>query len=216
MDSGDEELMAQVQRGEAQGFDALCERYSGPLYSFVLRLLQDRAGAAEVHQETSMRVLVEARNYDFRYRCSTWLFAIAHRLGIDWLRHRNRHLPVEGLVQTLAAVDQEPLARLIEEEASAGAHQALVLLSPEQRAAVLLRVVHVYGEKEECRAAFVWLVVLEMVFALVLGVSALMGYSLPIVFPVPRAVIYLAAALNLLALLLSPIIVVPRRERRAT
>lgn len=72
------------------------------------------------------------------------------------------------------------------------------------------------ARREECPAAFVWLVVLEMVFALVLMVPALVGHPLPVVLPVPKEVLYLAAALNLLALLLSPIVVIPMRGRRAT
>lgn len=153
MGFGDEEWMAQIQRGEVRGFEALYERYRGPLYSFVLRLLQDREGAAEIHQETFMRVLVEAGNFDCRYRVSTWVFTIAHRLSLDWLRTRDRHLSVEQVERTLVAQDQEPLARLMEEEALAGARQALTLLSPEQRSAVLLRVVHGYSEKEAAQIA---------------------------------------------------------------
>ena len=71
------------------------------------------------------------------------------------------------------------------------------------------------AKREECPAAFVWLVVLEMVFALVLGVLAFIGQPISVDLPVPRQVLYLGAALNLLALLLSPIIVIPMRGRRA-
>jgi RNA polymerase sigma-70 factor (ECF subfamily) len=153
MGSGDEEWMAQIQQGEVRGFEALYERYRGPVYSFVLRLLQDREGAEEIHQETFMRVLVEARSYDGRYRASTWIFTIAHRLSLDWLRTRNRHVSVEQVQGKLISGDQEPLARLMEEDAVAGVRQALVLLSPEQRSAVLLRVVHGYSEKEAAQIA---------------------------------------------------------------
>lgn len=153
MSDSDEDLMASLQKGEVQAFDLLYERYRRSLYNFILRLLQDPGMAADVYQDTFIQVLQKAERYSPRHRVSTWIFTIAHNLCMDCLRARRHQVPLEQVAGSLRAADNGPEAELVNREEGSRAQQALATLSSEQRAAVLLRVVHGYSEKEAAQIA---------------------------------------------------------------
>jgi len=153
MPGSDEELMQRLQRGEVWAFDLLYERYRGPLYSFILRLTQDSAQAADVYQDTFIRVLQRAERYDSRHRVSTWIYTIAHHLCVDRLRVRRPEVPIEQVAEMLPAADEGVEAKMECREQADRALRALGTLPPEQRAAVLLRVVHGYSQQEAAQIA---------------------------------------------------------------
>jgi RNA polymerase sigma-70 factor (ECF subfamily) len=151
MSPSDEELMARLQRGEVRAFDLLYERYRGKLYNFILRLVQDPALAADLYQDTFVRVFQQAGRYCPRHRFSTWVYAIAHHLCVDCLRQRRPQVSLEQVAEALPAGDGG--AGLERREQADRALRALGALPPEQRAAVLLRVVHGYSQQEAAQIA---------------------------------------------------------------
>jgi RNA polymerase sigma-70 factor (ECF subfamily) len=144
----DEFLMMRLQCGDTEAFNVLYERYRRPLYNFILRFVQNEAQAEDVYQETFMRVLQAAVHYKQRYKFSTWLFTIAHNLCIDCLRADRSQIPLEEVEGCLTAPDSDPLDHLVQHELITDTNRALVELPPDQRAVVLLRVVHGYSQKE--------------------------------------------------------------------
>lgn len=153
MSGSDEELMVRLQKGEVRAFDLLYERYRGKLYNYILRLVQDPALAAEVYQDTFVRVFQRAGRYCPGHRFSTWVFTIAHHLCVDCLRDRRPQVPIEQVAETLPAGERDAAAQLECREETDRALRALEILPPEQRAAVLLRVVHGYSQQEAAQIA---------------------------------------------------------------
>lgn len=153
MSGSDEELMMCLQRGEVRAFDLLYERYRGRLYNFILRLTQDPALAADVYQDTFIRVLERAARYSPHHRFSTWIFTIAHNLCVDCLRTRRPEVPIEQVAEVLPAGGRDAAAELECREQTDRALRALETLPSEQRAAVLLRVVHGYSQQEAAQIA---------------------------------------------------------------
>jgi RNA polymerase sigma-70 factor (ECF subfamily) len=100
----DEELFERFRRGERAAFESLLRRHRAPLFTFVLRVLGtgDRARAEDVVQDTFVRVLKGAGDWEQRARFSTWLFTIARNLCLDAMR-RDRHRRAESLDQPAAA-----------------------------------------------------------------------------------------------------------------
>jgi len=84
---------SQIARGLRQRdpdlLDALVEQYQHRLLRYLLHLTGNRAVAEDLFQETWLRVLEKGHQYDGRNRFVTWLLAIAHNVGIDYLRKRN-------------------------------------------------------------------------------------------------------------------------------
>jgi RNA polymerase sigma-70 factor (ECF subfamily) len=115
----------------------LVERYQYRLVRYLIFLTARRELAEDWAQETWVRVLERAAQYDGRSRFEAWLFAIARNLAIDDLRRRESvgldavsDEPVDPGSPFAAAARNEDAARL-----AAG----LGALEPIYREALLLR-----------------------------------------------------------------------------
>ena len=79
----DEELAARMLGGEDEAARALLQRYRLPLFGMLLRQTRNRADAEELFQETFVRALRAADQYDRNRRFKPWLFTIAANLARD-------------------------------------------------------------------------------------------------------------------------------------
>src|SRR2546430_2341228 len=91
----DEELLAAYQQGDPEAFESLLPRYRAPLFTFLLRMLGDREKAEDLAQETFLRIVTGASDWEHRARFQTWLFTIARNLCVD-------HPPRSSLLLALA------------------------------------------------------------------------------------------------------------------
>lgn len=93
----DESLMAELAGGDDTALRPLMDRWQVPLRSFLYRFLQDDHEAADVAQETFVRVHRHRARWRPGARFSTWMFHIALNLARDrrrWWRLR-RHDDVD-------------------------------------------------------------------------------------------------------------------------
>lgn len=123
-----ENLLARVALRDRQAFAELYRRTSAKLFGICLRILNERADAEEVLQETYVKVWRNADRF-VRERASpiTWMAAIARNQAIDRMRARKPAAdPVETILdlgdgrpspeaQALAADDGRTLRNCLEE-----------------------------------------------------------------------------------------------------
>lgn len=83
--------MAQLAGGHDAALNALMDRHSPRIYNYLLRSLQDPDDAADLAQETFVRVYQNRTRFNPRQKFSTWLYAIASNLVRDRYRWRIRH-----------------------------------------------------------------------------------------------------------------------------
>jgi RNA polymerase sigma-70 factor (ECF subfamily) len=143
----DERLVELALDGDEDAYGALVQRYQRRLTAFLGQLVGDIELARELSQEAFIRAWSALARFDPRYRFSTWLFRIAHNLGIDHLRRRR--LQTVGLYRTdsdgdevevvVAALDKDPLGHLENRALAEELHQVIDNLRPEYRELVLLR-----------------------------------------------------------------------------
>jgi RNA polymerase sigma-70 factor, ECF subfamily len=88
IDTADEDLMVQYQRGEVRAFEVLLSRHRKPVYNFILRFVGDRETAEDLLQESFMRVIKGAEAYKRQAKFTTWLYTIARNLCVDQTRRR--------------------------------------------------------------------------------------------------------------------------------
>jgi RNA polymerase sigma-70 factor (ECF subfamily) len=147
-DETDEQLMRRFQRGEARAFETLMRRHRTPVHSFLCRLTGDRARAEDLLQETFLRVVKAAREWEPRALFRTWVFTIARNLAADEAR-RQAFRAADPLDAPRAdgAPRREPVAEATRapDDAAADAElrplleAALQALPVEQREVFLLR-----------------------------------------------------------------------------
>ena len=143
----DERLVELALDGDEEAFGLLVRRYQRRLTAFLGQLVGDLELARELTQEAFIRAWSALERYDPRYRFSTWLFRIAHNLGIDQLRRRRLHTvslhrtDVDGveLEVVVADLDKDPLGHLENRALAEELRQAIDALRPEYRELVLLR-----------------------------------------------------------------------------
>jgi len=101
----DEDALAAYLRGDAAMAGELVRRYERPLYGFLYRLTGRPADAADLFQETFLRVVQHAGSFAGRSRFKTWLYAIALNA------YRSRGRSASRREQPLDAADPPAAAR---------------------------------------------------------------------------------------------------------
>ncbi len=137
----DQNLIASYLKGESDALAELFQRYLQSIYNFSYRLVSNAADAEEITQETLLKVWRHLKKYDRKKSFRTWIFTIAHRTAIDWLRKKNPKVfsdfenenKENPIVDTLA--DSGPLPDILASRAGdrAWLEQAIAQLNPGDR-----------------------------------------------------------------------------------
>jgi RNA polymerase sigma-70 factor (ECF subfamily) len=143
----DEQLVELALDGDEEAFGILVRRYQRRLTAFLSQLVGDLELARELSQEAFVRAWSALARFDPQYRFSTWLFRIAHNLGIDQLRRRRLktvslyRTDAEGAEVEVVVPDTEkdPLGHLENHALASELRQVIDELRPEYRELVLLR-----------------------------------------------------------------------------
>lgn len=94
MEISDKEIIERVKRGEKEMFSLLIDRYSDKVYSYFLRLIQDKDEAMNLTQETFYKVFKGIKNFDLSKDFFPYLIKIARNEGINFL---NKYKRVENV-----------------------------------------------------------------------------------------------------------------------
>jgi RNA polymerase sigma-70 factor (ECF subfamily) len=145
----DEVLMLAFKRGEVRAFELLVARHRGPVFNFILRYVGQRPRAEDLLQETWLKVVRSAKDYEPKARFSTWVYTLARNLCVDASRKESYRqaasLDVADLDDGAPLSERLPAAGV---SAERGAHnarlrpllmKALANLPPDQREVFLLR-----------------------------------------------------------------------------
>jgi RNA polymerase sigma-70 factor (ECF subfamily) len=93
-----EELIAiRCQLGERDAFDALIARWHEPLWRYLRRMAGNDDAAADLVQDTWIRVLRGITGLRQPASLRPWLFGIARRVAMDRLRSAYAHPPSEDV-----------------------------------------------------------------------------------------------------------------------
>lgn len=143
--------MLAFKSGDARAFEALVRRHRTPVYNFILRFTGQRQRAEDLLQETWLKVVRNAAEYEPKARFTTWVYTIARNLCVDSARKESYRqadsleAPVrEDEGRSLGEVLPDPLGPSPERGAHAARlrpllQRALESLPPEQREVFILR-----------------------------------------------------------------------------
>src|SRR5438093_816752 len=93
-DERDRADMLRLAAGQDTALNALMERHATRLLHYLVRSLQNEEDAADLAQETFVRVYQHRAKFDTKERFSIWLYAIASNLVRSQFRYRARHATV--------------------------------------------------------------------------------------------------------------------------
>jgi len=152
-EASDEQLMLAFKAGDARAFRVLVQRHRGPVFNFILRFTGHRARAEDVLQETWLKVVRGAPDYETKAKFTTWLYTIARNLCVDASRrgkHRKAYsldVPMDKNAgnegATLLDVVPDKSAgtdrKVMSKELHGRLHAAIGKLSEDQREVFLMR-----------------------------------------------------------------------------
>ncbi len=158
------ELLALISRaagGDEAAFSALMEQYERLVFNLAFQYTQNREDAADVSQETFLKVWRTLSSFRGESSFSTWLFRITQNSALDLLRKRTGSATLsltvdgddsddEGRERDLAdpAVEHDPAAAIEQAERSGAVRAAIAALRADHREILVLRDMHgfSYGE----------------------------------------------------------------------
>jgi RNA polymerase sigma-70 factor (ECF subfamily) len=140
------DLVTRVCQGDADAFRLIFERYSRPVISFIYDMVNDRALAEELTQETFVRAFRAIHTMRAETKLSTWLFGIARNVARESLRARvraNSHVDLaDKSVMDLSDNKPEPVDGVLSKELNAVIRRSLAALDEDKRLVFTLKVLH--------------------------------------------------------------------------
>ncbi len=149
-DLSDIELLRHLRAGTAAAFQALYRRHQAPLFRFAVLRCGSRDTAADVVQDVFMALLTDKLQFDAgRGQFGHFLFGVARNMLLKieaprWRTDSLEHDDEDGddAIPELGSNEAEPLARMLSNELAEEVRQALALLPPHYRDALILYELH--------------------------------------------------------------------------
>ena len=133
-DAEDAALVGRVLSGDMVAFELLVERYQRPLFNVAARMLGSREDAADATQNALVRIYENIWAFDQGRRFFSWSYRILVNECLNVLRARRVTVDAEDASQAPVAFEQVAAA-----ERRAAVQRALMELTPELRAVIVLR-----------------------------------------------------------------------------
>lgn len=151
----DEHLLERyAESGELRFFDALTRRHIGKVRAMIYPMVLNDADADELTQEVFLRVIGGIEGFRRGAAFSTWLHRITMNTANSFLARKSRN-PVETREcppDPPAALAWNPASAVMAAENGSRVGDALKVLSPRLRAAIVLTAIHGFSLKEAADA----------------------------------------------------------------
>jgi len=143
-------LVEGLRTGEENAYDTLIQRYEQPVFNLICRLMDDPSEGSDVVQEVFLKVFRKIGTFRGDSSLKTWIYRIAvneARNQRRWfIRHRGKEIALEpaesnaqGPQDWLSDPGRSPYQTALDQETHALIESALQKVSPNYRAAVVLR-----------------------------------------------------------------------------
>ena len=158
----EEDLIKRVREGDSEAFREIVERYHKRVYSIACGILQDREKALDAAQEVFIKVFRSIESFRSDSSLYTWLYRITINVCIDLQRKSKRTSFVlfseaqneddkTGPERFEEKNSPNPQEELLKKELKAVTNKAILSLSPEHRAVIILREIEGFSYKEIAR-----------------------------------------------------------------
>ena len=143
----DQQLIQRVQSGDVGAFDLLIEKYKMRIYGVIYHMLGNHEDAADLSQETFIKVFKSIHSFRSKSNFYTWLYRIGVNSTLNFIKKRKD--PFLSLNEMDSSVEDQPVLKELtcregvsrsmdREELQEKLNEALQKLSKEHRAVVVL------------------------------------------------------------------------------
>ncbi len=86
----DIELYKDFLSGNKEAFNLIIKRYRKPLIAFIMKYVKNIEVSEDLAQDTFLYMLINKKEYDFKYTLKTYLYTIAKSRSINYLKKQNK------------------------------------------------------------------------------------------------------------------------------
>lgn len=86
----DQKLLADIAKGSSKSFRVLLEKYQNQVFGYCRKILEDKAMAEDIAQDTWIKIAEQAENYQPVGSVRSWILRIARNKCVDHLRSQKR------------------------------------------------------------------------------------------------------------------------------
>ncbi|TAJ13644.1 sigma-70 family RNA polymerase sigma factor [Marinilabiliaceae bacterium JC017] len=143
----DDELVKGFVAGDSKCIDALIDRHSNKIFTYIVVCVKHQALAEDIFQDAIIRVIktLKAGKYQDNGRFSSWVMRIAHNLIIDHYR-KQKHLATVSnddydydLFNNLGHSDQSVETKIVYEQILSDVDYLVSMLPDAQREVIEMR-----------------------------------------------------------------------------
>lgn len=101
----DEEIVVKIVNGERKLYAEILDRYEKKIYFYLKRLTGwDQLSVEDMVEETFIKIYKNLRGFDVKLKFSSWLYRIAHNVGVDFLKAQKQNsVNIDDLEEVLAS-----------------------------------------------------------------------------------------------------------------
>lgn len=149
-DKTDINLYREFIDGSKEAFNEIVNRYRNTLILFILRYVKNVEIAEDLAQDTFVYVLINKKEYDFKYSLKTYLFTIAKCRAINYIKKQKRNVQFSDMIlEDLHIMDMDE--SLIKKENKEIILNALSKIKIEYQILIYLRDIQGFNYKEICK-----------------------------------------------------------------
>ncbi len=124
--------------GDNNSFDQLMIKYRLDLIKFLLNFVNNVESAEDIAQDSFLYMIINKKEYDFKYSLKTYLYTIAKSRALNYLKYKKNELSIDDERIEIFDVDNrvEELLELKEEQSKVAS--AIHKLKPEYQRVLYL------------------------------------------------------------------------------
>lgn len=102
----DIELYKEFLNGNKDSFNIIIQKYHKHLINFIIKYVKNYEVAEDLAQDTFVYILINKKEYDFKYSLKTYLFTIAKCRALNYLKKKNNKIILdESYIDTYEVED---------------------------------------------------------------------------------------------------------------
>ena len=146
--ASDSQLVELASEGDQQAFEYLFTRYNEALTRLFEQRLGDKDTAADLLQETFIKVYLHLGDYSRNYTFGQWIYTIARNTLVDHLRRRPNDLSIDERFRAPQATTPSSEESVIISQSNTHFYNAIEELSEEYRQIIEMRFLEEYSYEE--------------------------------------------------------------------
>ncbi|MGC9046645.1 MAG: RNA polymerase sigma factor [Minisyncoccia bacterium] len=146
MDTEEQKLIKNAQKGENQAFAELYDKYVDKIYRFILLKVGRKEDAEDLTQQVFLKAWQNVKSYKPQgYVFSAWLYKIAHNTVIDYYRRNKSHKSLDAIqeigyeISTTVLDDKNDLIKI---------KNAIYQLETTQQSVIIMKFIDELSNKE--------------------------------------------------------------------